>query len=130
MPQTTSETTDAPPTHGTYILHLHLDTRTTIQVGKHDTITFKPGTYYYVGSALGPGGFKRVERHKDQANNPSNPHWHIDYLLPHMTITTVTKIPANVECRVADAMTGHPVAGFGATDCSCTTHLYHHPSTH
>ncbi len=40
------------------------------------------GIYLYVGSAMGSGGFKRIERHRAIARGQNKSRrWHIDYLL-------------------------------------------------
>lgn len=55
--------------------------------------------------------------------------WHIDYLLPHTVFleAIVTKTSRNLECRIARSIgeTQSAVAGFGCTDCGCTSHLHY-----
>lgn len=50
---------------GTYVLQIVVDERITITVGALGSIAFDPGSYAYVGSAFGPGGLVRVERHRE-----------------------------------------------------------------
>lgn len=112
---------------GTYTLLIELPERATITVGALGEHTFKRGWYAYTGSALGTGGFARVERHRAVvAGENDTRHWHIDYLLGHAqtTIAAVARTTdADVECAVAGVLPGQPVAGFGASDCDCDTHL-------
>ena len=112
---------------GTYTLLVAMPERTTITVGALGEHTFDRGWYAYTGSALGTGGFARVERHRavDDGENDTR-HWHIDYLLGHPTsrIAAVARTAdADVECAVAGALPGQPVPEFGASDCNCDTHL-------
>jgi Uri superfamily endonuclease len=89
------------------------------------------GVYLYVGSALGPRGFKRIERHRAVAEGRNKTkRWHIDYLLRlgqfkgALLFETQDK---TTECALAKglARSAEPViAGFGASDCRCQTHLF------
>lgn len=100
----------------------------TIQIGNLDEIQFH-GTYLYVGSAMGSGGFKRVERHcKLNRHGEGKCHWHIDYLLEAADLEKVWLIPTteDLECKLAMKLNerlGDCVEGFGSSDCSCTSHL-------
>ncbi len=89
------------------------------------------GIYLYVGSALGPGGFKRVERHRAVAQGRSKTRrWHIDYLLGLGQLRGVLLFETQdkaMECALARelARAAEPViVGFGASDCRCRTHLF------
>lgn len=115
---------------GTYTLLLTLDHPATVEVGALGERRFEPGAYAYTGSALGPGGFARVERHRRLAGSDDGTrHWHVDYLLSLAELRDVfTAEGADVECEVARAMAGDRVAGFGATDCDCDSHLTFDPS--
>lgn len=116
---------------GTYTLIIALTEPADLTIGALGDHTFKSGAYAYTGSALGPGGFARLDRHRALAAGDSQTrHWHIDYLLgtPAARITaTVTSPGEAIECAVAQAIPGDPIPGFGATDCQCTTHLTYHP---
>ena len=114
---------------GVYILKLEMDKDTVIRVGKLGIIRFKKGYYAYIGSALGPGGFKRVTRHFNVASGKNMTRkWHIDYLLPHSKVVSAVLMPTedSIECSVAKAVgelcVGIP--GFGCSDCSCSSHLF------
>ncbi|WP_137289106.1 GIY-YIG nuclease family protein [Natronorubrum halophilum] len=112
---------------GTYVLVVNLPRAATIEVGALGRIEFDAGAYAYVGSAFGPGGFARVDRHRAlAAGDRDTRHWHIDYLLGHSETTLETAITfpdADRECELADRLPGERVVGFGASDCDCTAHL-------
>ncbi len=112
---------------GTYVLVVALDEPATIEVGALGDREFDAGTYAYVGSAFGPGGFSRVERHRELAAGERDAsHWHIDYLLGHPEASlaeAVTFPDADLECHLAGALPGEQVSGVGASDCDCDAHL-------
>ena len=112
---------------GTYSLVLAVASPTTVEVGALGTRSFEPGPYVYTGSACGPGGFARVERHRElAAGDRTARHWHVDALLtaPAVTIDGVWTSPGVArECAIAGSVPGEPIAGVGASDCSCVAHL-------
>ncbi len=112
---------------GTYSLLVEVPDATSASVGAVGTVTFEAGWYAYTGSALGPGGFARVDRHRELARGDrAARHWHIDYLLgmADSRVDTVVQTAAlDGECEVAQATGGDPIPAFGATDCDCTSHL-------
>ncbi|MFB6181897.1 MAG: DUF123 domain-containing protein [Candidatus Magasanikbacteria bacterium] len=112
---------------GTYILKMNLSKNAKINVGSLGKIDFKPGTYFYVGSAFGSGGFKRIKRHKNVSKGKNkNKHWHIDYLTSssYLEIVDIDKFPKEkVECELAQKLKGEPVEKFGCSDCDCRSHL-------
>lgn len=126
---------DAPP--GTYALLFEVGPAATIPVGALGSERFPLGTYAYVGSAFGSNGLGRVDRHRRVAARVHDiTHWHVDYLgsHPNTSLTAVVAAPhADIECRLATALrrelaatdddTTAPIAGFGASDCDCSTHL-------
>ena len=112
---------------GTYTLLIDLPATTTVTVGALGTHRLSAGAYAYTGSALGPGGFARVTRHRRTARDDHDVrHWHIDSLLGD-TPATIDRVyyasGADVECSVADRLPAGPVDGFGASDCGCVSHL-------
>ena len=114
---------------GIYTLVLKLDVGRKIAVGSLGEIEFTRGYYAYTGSARGPGGFKRVERHKQVISGLSTVRrWHIDYLMPHTSLEGVvaTETSLDLECKIALGIGEllEPVIGFGSTDCSCPGHLH------
>ncbi|MFB6206056.1 MAG: DUF123 domain-containing protein [Haloglomus sp.] len=114
---------------GTYTLLVALPTAAVVEVGALGNHRLPAGWYAYTGSALGSGGFARVERHRDLAGGERDTrHWHVDYLLGHpdATLRDVVRSPgADVECAVARRLPLGPVDGFGASDCDCRSHLAH-----
>lgn len=130
-------------TGGTYTLLVEQREPATLAVGALGEYDLPAGRYAYTGSALGPGGFARVERHREVAGGErAVRHWHVDHLLGHPAadIVDVVRSPGRaVECAVArdvgrsladareaggsDTVEATPVPGFGASDCDCDAHL-------
>ena len=103
------------PVEGTYTLLVELREDAVVEVGA-------------LGEhAFGPGGFARVERHRELAAGEREArHWHVDYLLGHpdAVIREAVRSPGvDVECAVARRLPAGPVEGFGASDCDCPSHL-------
>ena len=119
-----------PAQPGTYALVLASDRQSAIRIGSLSTLQTEPGFYVYVGSAFGPGGLAaRVSRHQRQAKRLR---WHIDYLRAVLALEEVWYTPDGKrrECLWAEAMTQAPrrflpMAGFGASDCRCASHLFY-----
>ncbi len=130
-------------TGGTYTLLVEQREPATLAVGALGEHDLPAGRYAYTGSALGPGGFARVDRHREVAGGEREVrHWHVDHLLGHRTadIVDVVRSPERaVECAVArrigdgvvdargdggsDTVEASLVPGFGASDCDCDAHL-------
>ena len=112
---------------GLYILAV--EAHGEIEVGRLGPQRFD-GLYLYVGSALGSGGLRRVERHRTVASGKSKTrHWHVDYLLAlgELTRIFVRKTNKKLECVLAQELEKHfepTVRGFGSSDCRCRTHLF------
>jgi Uri superfamily endonuclease len=117
--------TDAARPTGTYTLLLGLDRPTRLTVGTLGERSFGAGAYAYTGSAFGPGGLGRVERHRCvAAGGLETRHWHVDHLLGEARLRAAYTAPgAAIECEVARSLPGERVAGFGASDCGCDAHL-------
>jgi len=122
-----TDTTEARTSGGTYTLLVGLDRNATVEVGALGEQALDRGWYAYTGSALGSGGFARVDRHRElAAGEHETRHWHVDYLLAHpaATVSEVVRSPgSDVECAVARRLPAGPVEGFGASDCECPSHL-------
>jgi endonuclease-3 len=118
-----------PDDGGCYVLLVRLDRPADVTVGALGEHRLPAGWYGYVGSALGSGGFARVDRHRRiAAGDHDVRHWHVDYLLGHpaASLAAVSRVPGrDVECALATELgTGRgPVPGFGASDCECGSHL-------
>jgi len=112
---------------GTYTLLIELPREVDLSVGALGARTLDRGWYAYTGSALGAGGFSRVDRHRRVAAGEHDVrHWHVDYLLGHDATTlrdVVRASGADVECAVARELPEGPIDGFGASDCDCEAHL-------
>jgi len=117
------------PRRGTYALILSCMSNARIRIGRLGAMQLQPGYYVYVGSALGPGGLRaRIAHHQKPS---SRPHWHIDYLRAHTRLHSVwlnyhgrrhEHQWARAIYKMKDAKI--PLPGFGASDCSCLSHLY------
>lgn len=119
----------SPGLPGTYLLRFDLAAPLDIEVGRLGTLHLPAGALYYVGSAFGAGGVAaRVGRH---LRGGGRPHWHIDRLRAAVTVTAAWYAVADrmQEHRWAERLAGlpgaTPVAGFGASDCRCPSHLVH-----
>ena len=114
-------------TGGTYTLLCERVEPATVAVGALGEQRLPAGWYAYTESALGTGGFARVDRHYEiAAGERETRHWHVDYLLGHSgtEIRGDVRSPgADVECAVARRLPDGPVEGFGASDCDCDVHL-------
>ena len=116
---------------GTYTLLIELGEPATITFGAAGDRALEAGWYAYTGSALGSGGFARVERHNRLAAGEHDArHWHVDYLLGHGAARLdddVRTAGVDAECRTAAAIVEadgvEPIPGVGATDCDCGSHL-------
>lgn len=119
-------------TGGTYTLLIEVEEPIERAIGALGTRTLDPGWYAYVGSALGSGGFSRIDRHRELARGERETrHWHIDYLLGHhgsRLADVVTTEGEAIECGVAselDVGEQSVIAGFGCSDCRCRSHLFY-----
>lgn len=114
---------------GTYALIMECADEQQVDVGKLGRFSAESGFYVYVGSAFGPGGLKARIAHHTRISRC--PHWHIDYLRPilHLKEVWFSYDSERHEHRWAGAMSRFkaatiPMAGFGASDCSCQSHLF------
>lgn len=117
---------------GTYALMFKCEIPFNAVTGKLGTISITSGYWIYVGSAFGAGGLRsRLAHHLKPSYRQ---HWHIDYIkhgLHPIEIWTTTDLVkrehdwANVLSALKDA--SRPITGFGASDCSCHSHLIHLP---
>jgi endonuclease-3 len=112
---------------GTYTLLVVLEEPTVVEFGAAGSRDLRAGWYAYTGSAFGPGGLKRVDRHRSVSDGYNGTRqWHIDYLLGAETssiVGTWTAPGRDAECAIARSLSGEPIHGLGATDCDCRSHL-------
>jgi Uri superfamily endonuclease len=96
-------------------------------VGALGELKFPQGMYAYVGSAQNNLEL-RVKRH-ERKDKPL--FWHIDYLLNNEAAKVMAvyyKLGRKMEeCKIASLLEANaqPIAGFGCSDCSCSSHLFH-----
>lgn len=117
---------------GTYAILFKCETPFHAVTGKLGSINIAAGYWVYVGSAFGPGGLRsRLTHHLKPSTRP---HWHLDYIKYglHPIEIWVTDDLVKREhdwAGVFSALKGaaRPIAGFGASDCSCLSHLIHLP---
>ncbi|MBN2109564.1 MAG: DUF123 domain-containing protein [Methanosarcinaceae archaeon] len=115
---------------GVYCLMIRNDA-CSVNVGRFGNVDLRSGYHIYVGSALGPGGLKRLSRHISLSikKEACCPHWHIDHLLMHPAFELVSVVYAftslRLECLLARHIGGGHVPGFGCSDCSCGSHLFY-----
>lgn len=111
---------------GIYLLEIRLKKAEDIKVGALGVCQFKPGYYYYIGSAQ-KNLKSRVERHFKAEKKF---HWHIDYLLAKAEINNYYSFKAakSFECKLFNYLNDIekfkvPIDGFGSSDCKCISHL-------
>ncbi len=131
---------DLPAAPGSYALHLFLPAQVRLSVGRLGMIDFPTGSYFYLGSAHGPGGLRARLKHHSQITQ--HPHWHIDWLRPHARLvggwfaldSHVSLL--SLECAWSQALVQMPdawlpAAHFGSSDCrsGCGSHMvaFTHP---
>lgn len=110
---------------GVYAVYFKLEKQTEIKCGALGEISFEPGTYVYVGSAMNSLE-SRIHRH---FQSQENKHWHIDYFsekaIPESVFFLFTE-DSSKECMLSKffAEIGEPVENFGSSDCQCESHLF------
>ena len=111
-----------------YLLILENQKEQERRVGCLGRVRFAAGSYIYVGSG-GPNVTKRVRRHLAPRRRR---HWHIDLLATgrqRMRPVDARVYPGVAECWLAARLARDvaPVPRFGASDCTCPTHLFFEP---
>ena len=118
------------PDPGTYALIYHCPAGKTMTAGALGNINLPYGYWVYVGSAFGSGGLKARLRH--HLTPSPRPHWHLDYVKSALAPLEVwsTTDPCKREHDWASVVRAYrgavcPIPGFGASDCTCPSHLIH-----
>jgi Uri superfamily endonuclease len=113
---------------GIYLLEIFLHKPQRIEIGQKGLFTFPQGYYYYVGSAQ-KNLMIRIKRHQSKEKSL---HWHIDYLLAEASLHNyfIWPVSKEGECKLASYLQNELkgeiiVKGFGASDCSCDSHLFY-----
>jgi Uri superfamily endonuclease len=115
---------------GIYLLIMRLDADlASLPIGRLGLWDFAAGYYLYIGSAFGKGGIAaRLAYHEHPVK--ARPHWHIDYLRPHVALVEswCVATTAHLESCWARHLAAAPgiripVPGFGASDSEFTSHL-------
>lgn len=108
---------------GIYAVFFEMEDKT-IEIGALGDKKFEAGTYVYIGSAMN-GVENRLKRHYSQEKKK---HWHIDYFSQEASpvYSIVFPLGSEYECILARTVSeeNEAVADFGASDCSCDSHLY------
>lgn len=129
-----------PALPGSYAIQFVLDAPVQIRVGRLGHFDFPPGSYFYLGSARGPGGLQARLLHHTKIS--ARPHWHLDWLRPYLRICggwyavePARREPLPLECAWSQTLLALPGAkpaapGFGSADCGrgCAAHLIVFPA--
>ncbi|MEA3335352.1 MAG: GIY-YIG nuclease family protein [Chloroflexota bacterium] len=122
---------------GTYLLWFDLESALDITAGGLGPVRLNPGSYIYVGSALGSGGLRsRLGRHMSSQTAERRLHWHIDYLTSQQRPVFFRYRVGlqRLECAWIGALCRAgavwPQPGFGSSDCrsGCPAHFLSLPS--
>ncbi len=114
---------------GTYILLMYLSQGRSLTIGRLGAQALTRGWYLYVGSAFGPGGVAaRCNHHRRISQDPR---WHVDYLRTAAPLRAIWYCHGSMPLEhrwaaILEQIAGlkAPIAGFGASDCDCFSHLF------
>jgi Uri superfamily endonuclease len=119
-----------PRERGTYALIYRCEETFRAVAGKLGPVCLSPGYWIYIGSAFGPGGLRsRLIHHLKPSPRP---HWHLDYVKHGLTpieIWLTTDAVRREHAWAGDLArlkgAACPISGFGASDCTCRSHMIH-----
>jgi endonuclease-3 len=121
---------------GAYLLILEIKQAASIQIKSLGSVSFAPGEWVYVGSAMGNGSTSLENRLLRHFRQEKKIYWHIDYLLSAGAMITKAlgiESKKHIECLLAQTLSDHDnflpgPKGFGSSDCrrGCSTHIYHY----
>lgn len=112
---------------GSYCLIIKIKNGMDLKIGRKVKKYFPAGFYVYAGSAMNNLD-RRIARH---LSSDKKIHWHIDYLLEYSQLVNIFRIESTVrlECWISNFIylksKATVMEGFGASDCSCKTHLHY-----
>ncbi|MGY5856298.1 MAG: GIY-YIG nuclease family protein [Candidatus Thorarchaeota archaeon] len=123
---------------GAYTLIIRIEQSVSIQIKSLGVISFKPGLWVYIGSAMGNGSTSLENRLNRHFRKEKTIYWHIDYLLDADTEIEEAiwaESTESAECDLAQSIEAHnnfkpgPRA-FGSSDCrrGCIAHTYFYDS--
>lgn len=121
------ESQDARISNGVYILFIRVSRNMKIAVGSLRRVTFRRGTYLYIGRAK-TNFSARIERHY---RTEKRLFWHIDYLLSQKGVEIKEAWTGSglKECKLAQKISLLPssrlIRSFGSSDCRCSGHLFY-----
>lgn len=128
IPVDASNTKTLQNAKGAYVLIVKMDAPIQICLPKQAPINLPAATYFYVGSANGPGGLQaRLGRHFQQKKKV---HWHVDQLTTKACSVSAIAVAGGNECDLGSILINterfiHAVDGFGSSDCrTCDSHLF------
>jgi Uri superfamily endonuclease len=116
------------PHSGSYVLLFFSPHAFNVLAGRLGELSLQRGYYLYCGSAFGSGGLRaRTDHHRRISKRP---HWHLDYLRPHLELLEIwysfdQERREHQWAAQLGALRGArlPFPGFGASDCRCQSHL-------
>lgn len=121
---------------GAYLLIMEIKQATRIQIKSLGSVSFAPGEWVYVGSAMGNGSTSVENRLLRHFREDKKIYWHIDYLLSAGAVITMAlgiESQKHIECLLAQSLSDHDnflpgPRDFGSSDCrrGCSTHIYHY----
>lgn len=110
---------------GTFGLLLEVASDRTLEVGSLGDVRFPEGVYAYAGQAK-RGFARRVDRLEEADSRARR---HVDRVVDEAADREAVRFPGAVDaCELATHLARDPdslpVIGFGATGCTCLTHLH------
>ncbi len=119
---------------GAYILIIDIKEPVMVQIQSLGEVTFQPGKWVYVGSAMGNGSTNLENRIKRHFRSEKTVYWHIDHLLDQgvdLHKAFWTESPTHAECDIAQELESTGTFGvgpkqFGSSDCKrgCSAHIF------
>ncbi|MHA2152417.1 MAG: GIY-YIG nuclease family protein [Candidatus Thorarchaeota archaeon] len=119
---------------GAYVLIIEISETVDIQIQSLGNVSFQPGSWIYVGSAMGAGSTNLENRIKRHFRSEKTLHWHIDHLLDkNVKLIKAYWVQSQIhaECTIAQGIQASKEfqagpRGFGSSDCTsgCSAHIF------